>query len=46
MLKCQLTFAKSTVNTFWSNYTDCIKDIPNTYRQFEDASQTVDQVGK
>ena len=36
MLKCQLTFAKKYVNTFWSNYADCIKDIPHTYRQIQE----------
>ena len=31
-----INFCKKYVNTFWSNYTDCIKDIPHTYRQIQE----------
>ena len=31
-----INFCKKYVNTFWSNYTDCIKYIPHTNRQIQE----------
>ena len=31
-----ITFCKGHVNTFRVNHTDCVKDIPHTYRQIQE----------
>jgi hypothetical protein len=31
-----INFCKKYVNTSWSNYTDCIKDIPHIHRQIQE----------
>ena len=31
-----IDFCKKHIDTFWVNHTDCIKDIPHTYRQIQE----------
>jgi len=35
-VQMSVNFCKKYVNTFWVNYTACIKDIPHTYRQIQE----------
>jgi len=31
-----INFCKKYISTFWVNQTDCVKDIPHTYRQIQE----------
>jgi hypothetical protein len=41
-----INFCKEHINTFWVNNTDCIKDIPHTYRQIQEIDNLRKLVGQ
>jgi hypothetical protein len=41
-----INFCKKYINTFWINYTHCIKDIPHTYRQIQELDNLQMLVGQ
>jgi hypothetical protein len=36
-----INFCKKYINTFWINYTDCIKNIPHTNRQIQEVDNLI-----
>ena len=41
-----INICKKYINTFWVNYTDCIKDIPHTYKQIQETDTLMMLVGQ